>query len=49
MYGFFRVVTKLPASSLVSPQPFLRQHGFVRVRREEFDHGLLSTELWKRA
>jgi ubiquinone/menaquinone biosynthesis C-methylase UbiE len=49
MYGFFRIVTKLPASSLVSPQPFLRQHGFVRVRREEFDHGLLSTELWKRA
>jgi hypothetical protein len=25
------------------------EHGFVRVRREEFDHGLLSTELWKRA
>jgi ubiquinone/menaquinone biosynthesis C-methylase UbiE len=49
MYGFFRVVTKLPASALVSPQPFLRQSGFVRVRHAEFDWGLLCAELWKRA
>jgi ubiquinone/menaquinone biosynthesis C-methylase UbiE len=49
MYGFFRVVTKLPASALVAPQPFLRQNGFVRVRRAEFDWGLLCAELWKRA
>ena len=49
MYGFFRVVTKLPASALVSPQPYLRQNGFVRVRRAEFDWGLLCAELWKRA
>jgi ubiquinone/menaquinone biosynthesis C-methylase UbiE len=49
MYCFFRIVTKLPASALVSPQPFLRQSGFVRVRRAEFDWGLLYAELWKRA
>ncbi|HEY5813060.1 MAG TPA: class I SAM-dependent methyltransferase, partial [Terrimicrobiaceae bacterium] len=49
MYSFFRVVTKLPASALVAPQPFLREHGFVRVRRAEFDWGLLCAELWKRA
>ena len=48
MYGFFRIVTKLPASALVSPQPFLRRNGFVRVRRAEFDWGLLCAELWKR-
>jgi ubiquinone/menaquinone biosynthesis C-methylase UbiE len=49
MYAFFRLVTKLPASALVSPQPFLRECGFVRVRRVEFDWGLLAAELWKRA
>ena len=49
MYGFFRITTKLPASALIPPQPFLRQNGFVRVRRAEFDWGLLCAELWKRA
>ena len=49
MYSFFRIVTRLPASALVSPQPFLRQNGFVRLRRAEFDWGLLCAELWKRA
>jgi hypothetical protein len=48
MYAFFRLVTKLPASSLVPPQPFLRRSGFVRVRRVEFDRGLLCAELWRR-
>ena len=48
MYTFFRVVTKLPASALVAPQPFLLQSGFVRVRRAEFDWGLLCAEVWKR-
>lgn len=48
MYSFFRLFTKLPASALVSPQPFLKQCGFVRVRRVEFEWGLLVTELWKR-
>lgn len=49
MYGFFRVATKLPASRLVSPRPFLRKHGFIRVRHQELDWGLLTAELWKRA
>jgi hypothetical protein len=48
MYRFFRVATNLPASALISPQPFLRQVGFIRVSRAEFDRGLLYTELWKR-
>jgi ubiquinone/menaquinone biosynthesis C-methylase UbiE len=48
MYAFFRVVTKLPAAALVSPQPFLRECGFVQVCRAEFDRGLLFAELWKR-
>jgi ubiquinone/menaquinone biosynthesis C-methylase UbiE len=49
MYGFFRLFTKLPASRLVSPRPFLRKHGLIRVRRQEFDRGLLTAELWRRA
>ena len=49
MYGFFRIATKLPASRLVSPRPFLRKHGFIRVRRQEFDWGLIIAELWRRA
>jgi ubiquinone/menaquinone biosynthesis C-methylase UbiE len=49
MYGFFRIATKLPASRLVSPRPFLRKYGFIRVRRQEFDWGLLTAELWRRA
>jgi ubiquinone/menaquinone biosynthesis C-methylase UbiE len=49
MYGFFRIATKLPAARLVSPRPFLRRHGFIRVRRQEFDWGLLTAELWRRA
>jgi ubiquinone/menaquinone biosynthesis C-methylase UbiE len=48
MYRFFRVATNLPASALISPQPFLRQVGFIRVSRAEFDRGLLYAELWKR-
>jgi ubiquinone/menaquinone biosynthesis C-methylase UbiE len=48
MYGFFRIATKLPASRLVSPRPFLRKYGFIRVRRQEFDWGLLAAELWRR-
>jgi ubiquinone/menaquinone biosynthesis C-methylase UbiE len=48
MYGFFRVATKLPATRLISPRPFLRKYGFIRVRRQEFDWGLLAAELWKR-
>jgi ubiquinone/menaquinone biosynthesis C-methylase UbiE len=48
MYAFFRLVTKLPASTLIPPQPFLRKSGFVRVRRVEFDRGLLCAELWRR-
>ena len=49
MYAFFRVATRLPASALVSPQPYLARSGFVRVRHVEFDWGLLCAELWKRA
>jgi ubiquinone/menaquinone biosynthesis C-methylase UbiE len=49
MYGFFRLATKLPASRLVSPRPFLRRYGFIRVRHQEFDWGLLTAELWRRA
>jgi ubiquinone/menaquinone biosynthesis C-methylase UbiE len=48
MYAFFCLVTRLPASALVPPQPFLRQSGFLCVRRVEFDRGLLCAELWKR-
>ena len=48
MYRFFRVVTRLPASELISPDGFLQQHGFRLRECEAYDWGLLRSDWWQR-
>lgn len=48
MYRFFRLITKIPAKSLVSPEPFLRAHGFRPLKQRVGEWGLLRTDLWQR-
>lgn len=48
MYRFFRVVTKLPARKMTSPNGLLRAQGFEPAAHREFDHGLIVAELWNR-
>ncbi len=48
LYAFFRRVTRLPARSLVLPEPFLCAAGFTRVQRVEHDQGLLFSGCWSR-
>ena len=49
MYRFFTVVTRLPASSLTPPGPFLERHGFKLRERQVIDWGLLHSDRWQRA
>ena len=49
LYVFFRTVTRLPATELVAPDPFLEQAGFRLHRRIETDWSLLHSDWWKRA
>lgn len=46
MYLFFQAVTRLPARSLASPDPLLKQSGFMLARRSIFEWGLLHSDLW---
>jgi SAM-dependent methyltransferase len=48
MYGFFRLVTRLPARRLTPPDPFLEAHGFVLRQRLVSDWGLLHSDVWQR-
>lgn len=48
MYGFFRLVTRLPARSLTSPEPYLTANGFWLKKRTLSDFGLLHSDLWAR-
>lgn len=48
LYRFFRVVTGLRASALVSPDDALENAGFTRHRRVSRDWGLLKSEWWRR-
>jgi SAM-dependent methyltransferase len=48
LYAFFRLVTRLPASSLVCPESALEQAGFRRYRRQETEWKLLKSEWWLR-
>ena len=48
LYTFFRVMTRLPASQLTPPDPFLERAGFTLQRRTESDWGLLHSDWWKR-
>ena len=49
MYGFFRVVTRLPARRLTRPDPLLEQAGFRLLGRRTTEWGLLQADLWQRA
>jgi hypothetical protein len=48
MYTFFRVVTRLPATSLTPPDLYLMREGFVLYERREAEWGLLKSDWWKR-
>ncbi len=48
MYRFFRIVTKLPATSLTSIDPLLRSENFELRDRRLSEWGLLHTDLWQR-
>jgi len=47
MYVFFRVVTRLPARELASPDELLMKHGFVLRERRESEWGLLHSDRWE--
>jgi ubiquinone/menaquinone biosynthesis C-methylase UbiE len=47
-YAFFRVATKLPARSLVPPQPLLIRNGLRILERAQFNFDLLYAELWEK-
>jgi ubiquinone/menaquinone biosynthesis C-methylase UbiE len=48
MYRFFRLLTRLPASDLVSPDAFLQKNGFQLCERRFADWNFLHTDLWQR-
>jgi SAM-dependent methyltransferase len=48
MYTFFRVVTRLPARSLVEPDDFLQARSFILQERQTSDWGLLRSDFWTR-
>lgn len=48
LYAFFRAATRLPATSLTPPGPFIERRGFRLVRRIEHDRGLLRSDWWRR-
>jgi SAM-dependent methyltransferase len=48
MYVFFRIVTRLLASSLTPPDLYLMRAGFVLRERVETEWGLLRSDWWQR-
>jgi ubiquinone/menaquinone biosynthesis C-methylase UbiE len=49
MYRFFRVATRLSATELVSPAPWLSAQGFMLKQQKTFEWGLLHSQLWERS
>ena len=47
-YAFFRWTTAISANRIIDPSTFLCAAGFALNAREQFDHGLLYSELWER-
>jgi len=47
MYRFFRVVTRLPARELTSPDAFLERHGFKLAERRMAEWGLIHSDWWQ--
>ncbi len=48
LYAFFRLVTRLPGRELIHPGACLKAAGFVLMRHEERDRGMLYSEWWER-
>ncbi len=48
MYLFFKVATRIPASTLVDPVPILLSNGLERIRREESLGGFLAATIWRK-
>lgn len=48
MYSLFRVTTRIQASALVDPTPFMRAEGFALIRQHLFRKGMLKSEMWRR-
>ncbi|MBI2515327.1 MAG: class I SAM-dependent methyltransferase [Opitutae bacterium] len=48
MYGFFRIVTGLPARRLTPPDELLRAQGFSLCGRRVTEWGLLQSDWWRR-
>jgi ubiquinone/menaquinone biosynthesis C-methylase UbiE len=48
MYIFFRVVTRLPARQLISPDPYLTNKEFFLRERRVSEWGLLHSDWWQR-
>lgn len=48
MYAFFRIATRLPATRLADPAPFLRAAGLTPVAARTWQGGFLVAELWRR-
>ncbi len=48
MYAFFRRTTRIPARSLVAPEPELMRQGWIRKAHREYEWGLIRSSLWHR-
>ena len=48
MYVFFQIVTGIKADHLTDPDSILQSTGFNRLKREEFNSGLIRSDHWKR-
>jgi len=48
MYTFFCTVTRIPAHKLTAPDLHLQRAGFILLRRQEFEWGLLHSDRWQR-
>ena len=49
LYRIFRLMTQLPGREIVDPTPLLQAAGFTCERREEQDHDLLYSAVWRHA
>jgi ubiquinone/menaquinone biosynthesis C-methylase UbiE len=48
MYLFFRITTRIEASELIDPTPFMRAEGLALTRQRLFRKGMLKSEIWRR-
>jgi ubiquinone/menaquinone biosynthesis C-methylase UbiE len=47
MYRFFRFTSRIEATELVDPSPFLRGVGFALARQHLFRSGIVKSQLWR--